>query len=190
MKYLILVKHSLPQIIENVSAREWHLSDEGRTRATLLARRLEFYQPEVIVCSTEPKAIETAEIVASFLKLPVHVAGNLHEHDRSNAAYRTRSEFVEAVQGFFNKPDELVFGNETADQAHQRFSRTVYKLLKKYRNETVVVVAHGTVISLFVSRLKGLSEFSLWNELGLPSFVVLDMQSETMIAKENISCIK
>jgi broad specificity phosphatase PhoE len=49
-----------------------------------------------------------------------------------------------------------------------------------------MIVAHGTVISLFVASLTGISAFSLWAELGLPSFVVVDMQSNTIIAKENI----
>jgi broad specificity phosphatase PhoE len=54
-------------------------------------------------------------------------------------------------------------------------------------NETVVIVAHGTVISLFVSRLIGISDFLLWNELGLPSFVVIDTESNALITRENIT---
>ena len=186
MKSLILVKHSLPHVVKNIPACEWHLSDEGRMRAQLLAKRLESYQPEIIVSSREPKAMETAEIVASSLKLPTHAVEDLHEHDRSEPAYLARDEFELAVQEFFNKPDKLVFGNETADQAHQRFSRAIYALLKEYPNQTITVVVHGTVISLFVSRLTGTSDFLLWNELGLPSFVVLDMQSKNLSAKESI----
>jgi len=53
-------------------------------------------------------------------------------------------------------------------------------------DKTVVIVAHGTVISLFISRLIGSSDWLLWNELGLPSFVVIDLYSKTLIAKENI----
>ena len=187
MKSLILVKHSLPQVVKNIPACEWHLSDEGSARAQLLAKRLAFYQPEVIVSSREPKAIETAEIIASSLKRPTQAVENLHEHDRSVAAYLTRNEFELAVQEFFNKPDKLVFGNETADQAHRRFSNAIDALLNEHPNQTIVIVSHGTVISLFVSRLTGTSDFLLWNELGLPSFVVLDMQSKILSAKENIS---
>jgi broad specificity phosphatase PhoE len=186
VKYLILVKHSSPEVIENIPARAWHLSYEGKTRAQFLAERLESYQPEVIISSIEPKAIETAEIVASSLKLPRHVAEDLHEHDRSNAIYLPRNEFESALQEFFNTPDELVFGNETANQTHRRFSNAVYSLLNKFLNQTVVMIAHGTVISLFVSRLTGTSDFLLWSELGLPSFVVLDMKTNILVATENI----
>jgi broad specificity phosphatase PhoE len=186
-QYLILVKHSLPEIVENIPAREWHLSEKGRLRAEQLAERLVSYHPQFLVSSTEPKAGETAEIVARNLQIPMHIVENLHEHDRSNTAYQSKAEFEEAVREFFANADQLVFGNETADDAHARFSNAVYSVLNGHKGETIVIVAHGTVISLFVSRITGISDFQLWSELGLPSLVVLDMGSNTLIAKENIS---
>jgi broad specificity phosphatase PhoE len=186
MKYLILVKHSMPQIVENVPARDWKLSDQGKTRAQLLAERLRSYQPNLIISSIEPKAVETAEIIAQALSLTTQIVEDLHEHERSKTTFLPGGVFQSAVQEFFDKPDQLVFGDETANQAHQRFSNTVYSILGKFINQTIVIIAHGTVISLFVSRLTGTSDFSIWRELGLPSFVVLDMQSNILLAKENI----
>ena len=87
---------------------------------------------------------------------------------------------------FFEKPDIPVFGDETADQAHERFSGAVQSILSEYKTNKIAIVAHGTVISLFVSRLTGKSGFKIWSELGLPCFVVLDMQSKKLIALENI----
>jgi broad specificity phosphatase PhoE len=58
--------------------------------------------------------------------------------------------------------------------------------LQAYPDKTIAIVAHGTVISLFVSRITGISDLLLWNELGLPSFVVIDMESHTLIARENV----
>jgi len=58
--------------------------------------------------------------------------------------------------------------------------------LNEYRNKTVAVVTHGTVISLFVSRLTGSSDVELWNRLGLPSYIAIDLQSNTLIVKENV----
>ena len=72
-KHLILVKHSLPEIVENVPAREWKLSDEGRVRAQRLAERINHYRPEVIVSSIESKAKETAEIIARKHKLEFYI---------------------------------------------------------------------------------------------------------------------
>jgi len=185
-KYLILVKHSLPEIVENIPAREWKLSTVGRERAQWLAERLLDYQPEVIISSVEQKAIETSEFIAKRTGVPVYVVEGLHEHDRSDVPFLVNDQFQDAVQEFFNKPTELVFGNETADKAFERFNRTVLSLLSSHKERTVAIVAHGTVISLFVSRLIGVNDFLFWNELGLPSFVVVDMETNTLVKKENI----
>ena len=184
-KYLILVKHSLPEIIEGLPANKWKLSKEGQARAQRLAEQLNHYQLEIIVSSSEPKAKETAEIIARKHHLELHIIDDLHEHDRSNESYLSSDEFQASIREFFQKPDVLVFGRETANQAHARFYRAVHSILNNHSNGTVVIVAHGTVISLFVSRLIGISELMLWSELGLPSFVVIDLQSNTLIAREN-----
>lgn len=185
--YLILVKHSLPEIQENLPAKEWHLSDEGRTRVGALAERLIVYEPDVIFSSVEPKAIETAEIVAASLGMQFEVVEGLHEHDRTTTPYLSRGDFERLINEFFARPDELILGSETASEAHTRFAKAVDSILRSHQNQTIVIVSHGTVISLFVSRLTGVADMSLWSALGLPSFVVIDMQSNTLIGKENIA---
>ncbi len=183
---LILVKHSLPGVVEDLPAHEWKLSDEGRARAKRLSEQLTRFQPEMVVSSNEPKARETAEIIARSHQLEVHFVEDLHEHARSNTPYLSQDEFQTLIREFFQKPKILVFGEETANQCYARFSRAVNSILNDHVNKTVAIVAHGTVISLFVSRLTGISELLLWNELGLPSFVVVDLQSNKLIARENI----
>jgi broad specificity phosphatase PhoE len=51
----------------------------------------------------------------------------------------------------------------------------------------VVIVTHGTVISLFVSRLTGSSDLELWSKLGLPSLVAMDLHSSTLIVRGNVT---
>ena len=185
-KYLILVRHSAPEIAQKVPAQEWKLSAPGRTRATRLAELLRQYQPQVIISSKEPKARETAEIIAKLHKIELNVAENLQEHDRSNVPYLAREEFQASIHEFFLKPNELVFGKETANQAHARFYRSVHAILNDYANKTVIIVTHGTVISLFVSRLTRRSDFEIWNMLGLPSFIAMDLHSSALIVRENM----
>ena len=185
-KYLILVKHSLPEILEDVPAREWHLSEEGRERVRKLAEKLLRYQPEVIVSSVEPKARETAAILAENLGLEFFEVENLHEHDRNGVPYHAKAVFQILVREFFDKPNELIFGNETANEALARFRQAVDSVWSSYTDKAIIIVAHGTVISLYVAWLTGCDGYSLWNELGLPSFVVLDIQSKTLTKIENL----
>jgi broad specificity phosphatase PhoE len=185
-KYLILVKHSVPEIDRDRPANTWALSDEGQFRAHRLVEELKSFETEVIVSSAEPKAKETAEIIAADLKLDMQIFPSLHEHDRSNVPYLSQEAFQNSIRDFFRESDQLVFGNETANQAHARFYKALHSVLDKNRNKTIVVVTHGTVISLFVSRLTGSSDLELWNKLGLPSFVAMDLHSSTLIVKSTI----
>lgn len=175
---LILVKHSLPEIVPERSRREWRLSEEGRRRCGRLAERLSSYAPGKIVSSPEPKALETAQLVAAALGVAlVETVDALHEHDDRDVPFQDEQSFRVAVREFFARPNQAVFGPETADAAHQRFSAAVTRLADGPKDSSIVVVAHGRVISLLVSRRNDLPAFGLWSGLGLPSFVVLELPS-------------
>ena len=175
---LILIRHSLPEIVENVPALAWELSAEGRSRAVRLAERLSQYQLEVIGSSMEPKARETAEILSKTLGVDIVVMDGLHEHKRSGVSYRSQEEFRSLVRGLFETPDKLIFGNETAAQALERFKESVELLMEMYDGKRMAIVAHGTVISLFTAWLTGVDGYLFWKDLGLPSFILLDLQNK------------
>jgi len=175
MARLVLVKHSMPAINPQTSAREWVLSDAGRDTSRLLAERLSTFRPDVIVTSDETKALETAEIVATEIKTPLEVWGDLHEHDRVGVPYLGDREFEQAMRSLFNNPSRVMFGNETADQARERFETSVLRAVAEHIGRSVVAVTHGTVITLFTAKMTGTEPFSLWKRLGLPSFVVFSL---------------
>lgn len=182
MPKLVLVKHSLPHIVPDVPAREWRLAEEGRRRCRPLAERLAHYRPTIITSSSEPKALETAQLVAAHLGVPYRVAEGLHEHDRENVGFLDRQEFDAAVAHFFAHPDELVLGRETAAQAQRRFATAVGSVLAQNGDGDSVVVAHGTVIALFVASRAGIAPFPVWRRLDLPSFVELSLPDYAVTA--------
>lgn len=170
---LILIKHSLPQIEPGKPAREWRLSDEGIRRCDALAAALRLYAPDVLVSSDEPKAVQTAEHIGARLGLINQIIPGLHEHERVTAGFLDRDAFQASVRRFFAQPDALVFGEETANQAHARFAAAVQSVMASHQEKTAAFVAHGTVISLLVGRANTLDAFDLWQHLGLPSFIAL-----------------
>src|SRR5205085_11952286 len=93
--------------------------------------------------------------------------------ERSKAAFRSTADFEAEVAALFARPGELVMGDETADQARERFTRALTGVAEQHPGGDVIVVAHGTVITLFVAAVAGVAPFPLWKRLGLPSFVVL-----------------
>lgn len=175
MSKLVLVKHSLPTIDPGVPARDWRLSPAGVARCRSLADRLHEFRPPAIVSSTEPKAVETATLVAERLGIPVTVVDGLHEHDRRAAKLLGDAEFAQAVAALFAQPRSLVFGRETANEALARFDAAITRIVDATPGpDDIIVVSHGTVIALFVAAHSGTDGLSLWKRLGLPSFVVLD----------------
>jgi broad specificity phosphatase PhoE len=188
--WLILGRHSLPEFCTDVPASQWRLSDEGRRRCGLLAQRLAPYGLDVVVSSDEPKAVETARIVARWFGVPSEAVEGLREHDRSNVVGLDRDRFHDAVGRLFAHPDELVFGRETAEEARLRFASSLDRVLERHPSANIAVFAHGTVLSLYLAHIAGLDAHAFWQRLGLPCFVVLscpDLRLVTVV--ENVvSC--
>ncbi len=176
MRRLVLVKHSMPDIEPGKPPSTWRLGNVGRRRAKVLATKLSFLSPELTWSSREPKAVETAGIVARTFDVPVRLADGLEEHHRDDVPYLPKHEFDRAVETFFNRPDELVFGSETAEQACNRFTTSIESVIETGQKD-IVVVTHGTVISLFAASVAKVHSMSLWRRLGLPSYLVPTLPS-------------
>ena len=66
----------------------------------------------------------------------------------------------------------------SAAAALQRFDVAVRQRVGPPFEHNVVVIAHGTVISLFVASVNpSIDAFALWRRLRCPSYVILDQQS-------------
>jgi broad specificity phosphatase PhoE len=171
---IILVKHGDPAILPGDVPSGWSLSPLGRRRCEELVDRLDAYRPSRVVCSDEPKAIETAEVVGSRFGKPVLLDSGLRENERTGVPfYEDTSEFDRRIRDFFRRPSDLVLGLETADEAHSRFVTALHRVCDAESEEPVVVVSHGAVISLLVSRANDLNTYTFWSGLGFTSFAVL-----------------
>ena len=138
----------------------------------------------MIWSSREPKAIETAEIVADELGVPAKIADGLEEHHRDNVPFLSPKEkFEEAVERLFRCPDRLVLGRETANHARDRFTAAIDEVIDAGQSDSIVVT-HGTVMTLFVASFPGVERMAFWRRLGLPSYVVLtlsDMRIKSIV---------
>ena len=147
-------------------SEEWELSAEGRRRCGALAERLAAYEPRALLASTEPKARETAELVAPALGLDVRLSDGLRETARRTVGWLAPEELQRGIRELFRRPDEVVFGEESGAAALARFEAAVDGL-----PEPAVVVAHGTVLSLFAAPRTGRDPYELWRALELPDVV-------------------
>jgi broad specificity phosphatase PhoE len=173
---LILIKHASPLVIPGTPPEKWKLSDKGRESCTPLAEAIRPPAPAVIVASEEPKARETAEILAAQLGVPAETAPGLHEHDRSNVPHMRSGEFISHMEVFFRKPTERVLGRESAVAALDRFESAVNDVIANHPGDgNIAIVSHGTVIALLAAEHSDRYGYELWREMGLPSFVVFEL---------------
>jgi len=173
-RQLILIRHSVPDIDPTVPARQWSLSAEGRRRCEPLAASLPGCGLRRIVASVEPKAWETARILAARLGLPLDEDLDLREHVRDEVGFIDPGSFRDAMQRFFAQPAARVFGSETADEAHARFAAAIRRRCAEVPEGNLAAVSHGTVISLFAARAQGLDPFAFWEQLGLPALTIME----------------
>jgi 2,3-bisphosphoglycerate-dependent phosphoglycerate mutase len=125
------------------------LTDLGRAQARDLGERLRHEKVAGVVCSELSRAVQTAEIAAAVLGLPVRVRERLQEFPAGDYLGRPYD------HGFFGSmvaawvAGDLsagVPGGETGQQTADRVLTVLEDLADQFRGETVLVVSHGGVI--------------------------------------------
>ena len=177
MRTLLLIRHAQPEVTPGVAARDWPLAPAGRAAARALAGRLAgTYALTRLISSDEPKAIETARIIAQELGLPVERDADLGEHRRERVPFLGVAAWDAAVARFFASPAALVLGEETALDALERFSAVVARCVAREMERDVALVSHGTVMSLFVGAHNAhIDALACWRALALPDLVALTL---------------
>jgi broad specificity phosphatase PhoE len=160
---LVLIKHAMPIPEATKAAKDWNLGDKGKTRAKLLAERLRLYLPFSLYSSKEPKAKESAEVISSELGINFITVEGLEEIDRPVLPWLSQIEHRDFNKRLFETPDRPVVGKESANQALERFCQAIHGNIEKALIiGNVVIVTHGTVISLFVEEHNQVDAFELW----------------------------
>ncbi len=140
-----------------------------------MAARLRDYRANLIWCSREPKAVETAEIVGGALGVPIRIRDGLEEHHRGNVPFiPTTKEFEQAIEEFFSQPSRLVLGSETARQARVRFTAAIDAVLDADSGDAIVVT-HGTVMTLYLAQVADIPPMDFWRELRTPCLVGVEI---------------
>jgi broad specificity phosphatase PhoE len=169
---LVLIRHSVPELDPSIPPNQWMLNEVGKDKARQLARQLSTHSIACVMSSSEPKAIETAQIIASHLGQLTQVAPGLHEHKRPQTKLTSERIFKKTIAKLFADPDNLTFGTETANEAGQRFDRAVRALLQLYPDQGLAIVSHGTVMAMYASFHMKVDPHSIWQHIGLPGALI------------------
>lgn len=169
---LIFVKHGQPQIVADQPPSSWTLSPQGRLATIALAERLIAFAPSALWASPETKARETASAMGQVFGLSVGIDAGLAEHHADSSPFTAQDEFERGVERMFSRPEELVMGEETGLAARLRFDAAMARILAD-GGETKVIVAHGRIITLWLSHRLGFEPMPFWRRLGLTSAAVV-----------------
>jgi broad specificity phosphatase PhoE len=187
MTDLILIRHSQTDARPDIAKHEWGLTTEGQRRAETLPPLLAEYKPFVLASSPEMKARQTAGVIALRYNLDVREVADLREHDRHSVEWMgSEKAFRASVIHFFEHSDELVLGEETGQQALNRFINAVNALIDQYSDSNIVAVTHRSVITLFAAKFAGVDAVSFWKSLtqpwigvfSVPEFQILKVHNE------------
>jgi 2,3-bisphosphoglycerate-dependent phosphoglycerate mutase len=170
MTRLYLIRHACAQMVGD-AAEHWPLSEEGRREADILARQ-DFWRPiDLLFSSPEPKALQTAESVIRRWGIPLEIVECLRELRRP----RWVADYQHLIAQFFTAPQESVAGMEPAAQVAERITRCIKELVAAHSGQTLAVVSHGLVLTLFLARLADRwPTMAEWRAVPFAGLIVVD----------------
>jgi broad specificity phosphatase PhoE len=159
------ITHPNVVIDPDVPVPRWPLSALGRTRMTRALNQPWISEISAVYSSTEQKAIDGAEIIATHRNLPFHQIPDLGENDRSSTGCLQSEEFEQTAHQFFAHPHASVRGWETARDAQTRIVNAVTCLAQSDQTHgTIAIVSHGAVGTLFYCHAASLPISRRWDQ--------------------------
>jgi broad specificity phosphatase PhoE len=132
------------------------LTPRGRRQAAALGERVRTQRVAGVVCSELSRAVQTAELAAGVLELPVTVRVGLQEFSVGDHVGRPWDPSVfHPLMTSWHRGDLGVGvpGGETGDQAADRVLAVLDDVADQFRGETVLVVSHGGVMLALLGRM-------------------------------------
>ena len=170
---LILVRHALPERVENVEGvADPGLQAIGWSQAERLADWLAREHIDHIAVSPKRRAVETATPLAQRLGLEPEIVPGFSEIDRTSSTYipveEMRRENNEHWQALL-RGDWQQIGYHDPQEFHNEVVAARDELISRFDGQRVVVVAHGGTINAMVISYLGLDKPGFIFDLGYTS---------------------
>lgn len=169
---VVLVRHGAVEVEPGEPPSRWHLSDDGRAGVRALAEERLWRPVQRIFSSPEPKAMETAHIIAGPNGITVTAVEDLHEVMRP-ANQWIGDGYPAAVRAYFSAPEQATHGWEPPAAALRRM-RACMDLLQAWEPDGFAVAGHGQSLSLYLASVTGHDPWEIWRSIGMPDVAELD----------------
>ncbi|MBI5961112.1 MAG: histidine phosphatase family protein, partial [Chloroflexi bacterium] len=147
----------------------------GRAQVKALVALSLWANVTAIYTSRQFKAAVVGEAVLAAHGIPLRLIDDLDEARRES--WLGPEAFEAAQQAFFVDPTNApVSGWESAQAAQARFGAAIDRLLRSHPlSESVAVVAHATVLTLYTAHLRGdLPTMADWRKIGFAAIMEVD----------------
>ena len=126
------------------------LTTQGRAQASALGDRLAARHITRVWTSTYARAVQTAEIAAAHLGVPVTTREGLREFSvGSLAGSRADDPFADIYRAWLGGDlDRRLPGGETGAELRFRMHHVLHEIVERHRGETVLAVSHGGLMRL------------------------------------------
>ena len=170
MAELILVRHG--ETVWNVEKvyrgrTDVNLDEVGIKQAELLGKHLSNWELETIYSSPLRRTIDTANIIARYQKIDIHIAEGLVDFDygewQSLSEQRVKDLYPTLHDEWHNNPHKVRMpSGESLEDVKKRAIKVVNDVLSKYQG-SVVLVSHRVVNKVLICSLLGLGNSYFWN---------------------------
>lgn len=173
---LILVRHALPEVVQGVAASKWGLAERSREDCVLLAHHLPARLAPLVYASSQPKAAETAGVIALRRGLRVQADERLREADQDTGWV---DDYEDLAASYLR--GQLAPGWEPQAAVSKRFGEAVQEALEDAPNGAdLVVVDHGLAMTLYLSTRVQLDREAFWRGLSFPDAWRMDLASSAL----------
>lgn len=174
-----------------------HLTEKGREQAICLAKRLRDERIDVIYSSDLARAADTAREIARFHRgAPLMLVKELRERNLGELQGKRYDEAgwdgEEMKERFFMKIEGQHDGVETWEEMRQRSEDFIHGLIKKHKDDSVLVVAHAGINNAIVYTITGKMTEELTGNaiLGNTSITVFEIEEDRSHKIHLLDCAK
>jgi len=170
MTKLILARHG--ETVWNIEKiyrgrTDVNLDEVGIKQAELLGKYLSNWELEAIYSSPLRRALDTADIIAHYQRIGVHIVEGLIDFDygewQSLPEQEVKRLYPALLNEWHHNPHNVVMpGGESLEDVSKRAIEVVNDVLSKYQG-SVVLVSHRVVNKVLICSLLGLDNSYFWN---------------------------
>lgn len=120
-----------------------HLTEKGKKQVMDSLSALKILNIDVIIASPFTRTQETADIVSSFLNIPVVTEERIHEYHMGDFDGKPVTDYLDFYKHTYVEFDTRPANGETHREMMNRAMSAIMDFEKQYEGKTILVVTHG-----------------------------------------------